>query len=445
VSYALFAIGALFVGYALFSKRLSTTIVTAPMLFVAVGVIVGIAGFGIIGEDGTSPSISLLLEATLAIVLFSDATVINSSNWREEASIPVRLLTIGLPLTVAAGFAVAALMFGDLGLWQVALIAAILAPTDAALGQAVISNQRVPQPIRQGLATESGLNDGIALTLVVVFLAGAEETMIGGSPSAILSFLAQELLVAGAIGVGIGWAGGTALVAAARRGWVSPVWLGIGALGIGVAAYGLAVPLGGSGFIAAWLAGLLLGRTTRDKLSNVGEFSETLGTVLTMTSFMLFGAVILGPVLSSITWQVVVYAALSLTVIRMIPVALSMIGSGLQPVSVVFLGWFGPRGLASIVLAGLVVESSGVPGADVIVSVVVITVGISVFAHGATSWIGSQSYANWWERHEAEAPEVMTTTDTTDVNAPHRFRDPGMPEDASGDSPATESPPQGGT
>jgi NhaP-type Na+/H+ or K+/H+ antiporter len=127
----------------------------------------------------------------------------------------------------------------------------------------------------------------------------------------------------------------------------------------------------------------------------------------------------------------------------MIPVALSMIGSGLQPPSVLFLGWFGPRGLASIVLAGLVVESSGIPGADVIVTVVTITVGISVFAHGATSWIGSQSYANWWEQHEAEAPETMTTTDITDVRAPHRFRDPGMPETASADSPATDPPPQG--
>jgi NhaP-type Na+/H+ or K+/H+ antiporter len=164
-----------------------------------------------------------------------------------------------------------------------------------------------------------------------------------------------------------------------------------------------------------------------------------------MTSFMLFGAVILGPALSSITWQVVVYAALSLTMIRMIPVALSMIGSGLQPPSVLFLGWFGPRGLASIVLAGLVVESSGIPGAELIVTVVTITVGISAFAHGATSWIGSQSYADWWEHHEAEAPEAMTTTDTTDVNAPHRFRDPGMPEDASSESTAADSPPQGGT
>lgn len=437
MSYALPAIGVLFVVYALFSKRLSTTVITGPMLFVAVGVLVGSAGFGILDPATHERSISLLLEATLAIVLFSDAAAINSTDWRKEASVPGRLLAIGLPLTIAVGFGAAAFLFTDLGLWQAGLIAAILAPTDAALGQAVISNPRVPQPIRQGLATESGLNDGIALTVVVILIAGAEEAVTAASFGSILSFLAQELLVAAIIGIGIGWAGGTALVSAAQRNWVSPVWLGIGALGLAVTAYGLAVPLGGSGFIAAWLAGLFLGRTTRDKLNDVSAFSETLGTTLTMASFMIFGAAILGPSLSNISWQVVLYAALSLTVIRMIPVALAMIGSRLQPASVLFLGWFGPRGLASIVLAGLVVESSEIPGAEVIVTVVTITVGISVFAHGATAWIGSQSYADWWDKHESGAPEAITSVDTTGVSAPHRFRDPGMAENVSGDLPAT--------
>lgn len=439
MSYALAAVGLLFIVYALFSKRLSTTVFTAPMLFVAVGILVGSAGFGIIDSASHERSISLLLEATLAIVLFSDATVINAVNWREEASIPGRLLAIGLPLTIAVGFGIAAFMFTDLGLWQAGLIAAILAPTDAALGQAVISNTRVPQPIRQGIATESGLNDGIALTVVVILIAGAEEAVTAASVGSVLSFLGQEILIAAIIGIGIGWAGGTVLVAAARRDWVSPVWLGIGALGLAVTAYGLAVPLGGSGFIAAWLAGLLLGRTTRDNLNDVAAFSETLGTTLTMASFMIFGAAILGPSLSNMSWQVVLYAALSLTVIRMVPVALAMVGSRLQPVSVLFLGWFGPRGLASIVLAGLVVESSEIPGAEVIVTVVTVTVGISVFAHGATSWIGSQSYAAWWDKHQAGAPEAITTIDTTDVSVPHRFRDPGMPEDASGESSSTDS------
>jgi NhaP-type Na+/H+ or K+/H+ antiporter len=207
------------------------------------------------------------------------------------------------------------------------------------------------------------------------------------------------------------------------------VWLQIGALSVGVAAYGLAVPLGASGFIAAWLAGLMLGRATRDKLDDVNAFSETLGSGLTMTSFMIFGAVLLGPAVDQITWEVVLYAVLSLAVIRMIAVALAMVGSDLQPRSVLFLGWFGPRGLASIVLTGVVVEGSALPGADLIVTVAMVTVGISVFAHGATSWIGSQSYGNWWTRHEAETPKAREGKTLPHVNTPHRFRAPGLPTD----------------
>ncbi len=426
MSYWLFALSSLFVVYALVSKRLSTTIVTGPMLFVAVGVLVGSSGLGIIEAAGNEETIGILLEATLAIVLFGDAAVINSSDWRKEAYVPVRLLTIGLPLTIVFGLVAAAAMFSDLDFWEAGLIAAILAPTDAALGQAVVSNPRVPRLIRQGLSTESGLNDGIALTFAVIFLGGAEDSLAGGNVGTLLSFLGNEILLAVVIGVALGWVGGNALVAAHRRGWVSPVWLQIGALAVGVAAYGLAVPLGGSGFIAAWLAGLLLGRATRDKLDNVNAFSETLGSALTMTSFTVFGAVFLGPAVDRLSWDIVAYAALSLTVIRMIPVALAMIGSGLQPQSVLFLGWFGPRGLASIVLTGVVVEGSQLPGMETIVTVAMVTVGISVFLHGVTSWAGSEAYADWWERSEAETPEAAEAETVATVKVPHRFRSPGM-------------------
>jgi NhaP-type Na+/H+ or K+/H+ antiporter len=426
MSYGLFAVAILFVVYGLMSKRLSTTAVTGPMLFVTVGVLVGSSGLGVIDAEATDRSISLLLEATLAIVLFSDAAAINSSNWRDEAFVPGRLLVVGLPLTIFIGLVAAAAMFTELSYWEAGIIAAILAPTDAALGQAVISNPRVPQLIRQGLGTESGLNDGIALTFVVIFLGGAEESLAGGTLGMLLSILGEEIVAAVVIGIGIGWVGGTALVAAARRDWVSPVWLQIGALSVGIAAYGLAVPLGASGFIAAWLAGLMLGRATRDKLDDVNAFSETLGSGLTMTSFMIFGAVLLGPAVDQITWEVALYAVLSLAVIRMIAVALAMIGSDLQPQSVLFLGWFGPRGLASIVLTGVVVEGSALPGADLIVTVAMVTVGISVFAHGATSWIGSQSYGNWWTRHQADTPKASEGKTVPHVNTPHRFRAPGI-------------------
>jgi NhaP-type Na+/H+ or K+/H+ antiporter len=431
----IFVIGTLLFLYAAVSKRLSTTLVTGPMLFVTVGLIIGSSGLGVLDAEIDAEAITLLFEATLALVLFSDAATINSSNWRKEAPIPGRLLSWGLLLTIVFGTAAAMVIFTDIDLWAAGLIAVILAPTDAALGQAVISNPRVPQSIRQALNVESGLNDGIALPIILVLLSAAEESASGISFGTLMSFIGQELLIAAAVGIAIGWIGATILVRAAKRGWVSPLWLQIGTLSLAAAAYSLAVMWGGSGFIAVWLAGLVLGRTTRGKLEEVSGFSETLGSALTMTSFLVFGAFILGTVLGDLTWQIAVYAVLSLTVIRMIPVALAMIGSGLNRVSVLYLGWFGPRGLASIIFAGLIVEGSEIPHASLIVTVAMVTVGVSVYAHGATSWIGSESYANWWERHEAITHEPAEKRTVPHVSVPQRSRAVGM---ARADDPPAE-------
>jgi len=408
------AVAAVFVVYGLVSQRLSTTMITGPMVFVGAGLLIGANGLGAIDLEPDADTVTLLLEITLAVVLFSDATAINGSRWRNDASVPGRLLLIGLPLTIVIGVAAAAALFTDLGIWEAAIIAAILAPTDASLGQAVISNPRVPLRIRQGLNVESGLNDGIALPLVLVFIGAAEESATGGSIGAVLRFIGHEVVVAAAVGVCIGLLGGWAIIHSARKGWISSIWTQVAALSLAGLAYGLAVPLGGSGFIAAWLTGLTLGALTRGKIDEISDFSETLGSVLTMTSFLVFGAVLLGPALGGITWQIVVYAVLALTVIRMASVALAMIGSGLGRASVLYLGWFGPRGLASIIFAGIVIEDAILPGSDTIVDVVMITVALSVLVHGATSWYGSESYADWYHHEQGSNPEIPEA-----AGAPH--------------------------
>jgi NhaP-type Na+/H+ or K+/H+ antiporter len=406
VTFWLFAVAGVFVVYALFSRRLSRTAITGPMLFVAAGLILGSDGLGILDTTPDTEAVTTLLELTLAIVLFSDANAINSTAWREEAFVPGRLLLVGMPLTIVLGLAAAVALFTDLGIWEAALIAAILAPTDASLGQAVISNPRVPQRIRQGLNVESGLNDGIALPLVLIFLGAAEESATGGSAGELLSFIGQEVLIAAAIGISFGWLGAKAILAATHRGWISTMWTQIGGLALAAAAYGLAVPLDGSGFIAAWLTGLTLGALTRGEVEDLTEFSETLGSALTMLSFLVFGALLLGPAIGDLTWQVALYAVLSLTLIRMVPVALGMIGSGLGRPSVLYLGWFGPRGLASIIFAGIVIEDADLPGAPTIITVVMVTVGLSVFLHGATSWFGSEAYADWYQTTEEADPDI---------------------------------------
>ena len=398
MSYWLFAVAGVFAVYAFFSRRLSTTAITGPMVFVAAGLILGSHGLDIVETEPNSEAFTTLLEITLAVVLFSDANAINSTAWRKEAFVPGRLLLWGMPLTIVFGLAAAAVLFTGLGIWEAALIAAILAPTDASLGQAVISNPRVPQRLRQGLNVESGLNDGVALPVVLIFVGAAEESATSGSVGGALSFIGEGILIAVVIGITLGWVGAKAMIAASHRGWISQMWTQIGGLALAAAAYGLAVPLDGSGFIAVWVTGLTLGALTRGEVEELTEFSETLGSALTMLSFLVFGGLLLGPAVENLTWQVAVYAVLSLTLIRMVPVALAMMGSGLGRPSVLYLGWFGPRGLASIIFAAIVIEDADLPGGPTIATVVVITVGLSVFLHGATSWFGSEAYANWYSR-----------------------------------------------
>jgi NhaP-type Na+/H+ or K+/H+ antiporter len=406
MSYWLFVVAGAFAIYAFVSRRLSTTAITGPMVFVTVGFIIGTNGFEIVDIEANSEAVTTLLEITLLVVLFSDAYAINNTAWRTETFVPGRLLLVGMPLTIALGIGTAVVLFTDLGFWEAALIAAILAPTDASLGQAVISNPRVPQRIRQGLNVESGLNDGVALPLVLVFLGAAEESATSGSIGGVLSFIGEEVLIAVVVGIAIGWTGAKAILAASRHGLMSPMWAQIGALALAAAAYGLATPLHGSGFIAAWLTGLVIGALTRGHVDELTELSETLGAALTMLSFLVFGAILLGPAIDELTWQVALYAVLSLTLVRMVPVAIGMIGSGLRRPSVLYLGWFGPRGLASIIFAGIVIEDADLPGVATILSVVMITVGLSVFAHGATSWFGSESYADWYHTTEQANPKA---------------------------------------
>ena len=423
MSFWLFAVAGIFVVYALFSRRLSTTAITGPMVFVTAGLIIGTDGLDILDKPNPE-AVTTLLEITLAIVLFSDANAINSTAWRTEAFVPGRLLLIGMPLTIALGVGAAVILFTGLGIWEAALIAAILAPTDASLGQAVISNPRVPQRIRQGLNVESGLNDGVVLPLVLIFLGAAEESATTGSVGDVLSFIGQEVLIAAIVGISIGWVGAKAILAATHRGWISSMWTQLGGLALAAAAYGLAAPLDGSGFIAAWLTGLTLGALTRGEVEDLTEFSETFGSALTMLSFLIFGALLLGPAVGDLTWEVALYAVLSLTLIRMVPVALAMIGSGLGRQSVLYLGWFGPRGLASIIFAGIVIEDADLPGAPTIITVVMVTVGLSVFVHGATSWFGSESYGDWYHTTERADPGIPEAAERPQSPLPGRLDAP---------------------
>jgi NhaP-type Na+/H+ or K+/H+ antiporter len=392
--------------YAVSSKRLSLTILTGPLLFASLGWLMGPSGLEILALPQDLALATLLLEATLVMVLFTDAMSINTSRWREGASIPWRLLSIGLPLTLVAGWGLALVLFGGLELWEAGLVAIILAPTDAALGQAVVSNPRVPQRIRQGLNVESGLNDGIALPVFIVFLEAAEVSEASLTLATLLGEIAKELGIALGVGLVLGWLAARLIIWARDRDWVALGWDQVALLGAAFAAWSLGDSLGGSGFIAAWVAGLMLGRSLRD--ARMTEFAEGTGHILTLLSFFVFGSFVLGQAVTELTWELGLYAVLSLTVIRMVPVAVAMIGSGLRAPSLLYMGWFGPRGLASIILVATIVQESDLAGAPTITLIMAVTVGLSIYAHGVTAWWGSNRYADWYESrvtHDSGMPE----------------------------------------
>ena len=384
---AIVALGILLFG--LVSERLQTSVLTLPMAFTALGLL--LSALGLMQLSVESTMVEMLAELTLVMILFTDATRIDLSLLRREYALALRLLGAGLPLTVAAGAGVGALLLDGFSFWEVAVLAAILAPTDAALGQAVLSDERVPVRIRQTLNVESGLNDGLALPVVLLFISLAEMTSEGTAYW--LSFIGLQLLLAPVVGVLVGYLGGALVERATRAEWMSPVFTKLSAIALAMLAFTLAELIGGNGFIAAFVAGLTLGNTQREVCHRLSEFAETEGQLLTLFVFLVFGAVMVSPALAALSWQAALYAVLSLTLIRMLPVALSLLGAGLQRETALFLGWFGPRGIASIIYGLLLLEQS-LPQGERLFSVIVLTVLLSTFLHGLTAAPLAERYGN---------------------------------------------------
>jgi NhaP-type Na+/H+ or K+/H+ antiporter len=427
VEWALPTVAIALLAFAAVSGRLEGTPITGPMVFTAVGLLVGADTLGLVDPKVSSEAVKLLAEATLALVLFGDASRIDLRALRDEVSIPARLLGFGLPLTLIAGFGVALVLFGELAWPEALLLGVILAPTDAALGQAVVTLPRLPSRVRQGLNVESGLNDGICVPLFFVVLAIAQAE--AGEVSDITAFrLVVEEIGWGLVGGLAAGALAAAIVVIGRRvRSVSDSWLQIVPVAAAVLAYSLADALGGSGFIAAFVGGMVFGGLRRRHGGEVGYLLEELGGVLNATTFIVFGAVMLGPSLGDLTWSIATYAVLSLTLVRMLPVGIAMLGTGARRPTVGFLGWFGPRGLASIVFAVILIEAGTLPNEALIVTTVMITIGLSVLLHGLTAAPLANRYAAWFESHPRDSRPTLESGSSTHV--PWRLPAPAAPSD----------------
>ncbi len=364
------------------SARLARADLSAPIAFVALGLLLSEV-LHVIEVDVSHEAVKVLAEVTLVWVLFADAARVRLRDLRADLGLYTRLLAVGLPLTIAAGTLLAMWLFDGIGVWMGLLVGAALAPTDAALGAAVMTDPAVPERIRRVLNVESGLNDGIVTPVVTVAIAGAATAAsIHGPPS--VGGALTDLAIGLAAGVVVGVVGGMAMRMARRRGWASEDLAGPAVLALALAAYAGTLWLDGNGFVAAFVAGLAFGNSAgRGGVKEVFYVEQSAGLV-SLVTWLFFGAVAVPTVFQQADWQVVCYAVLSLTVVRMLPVALALIGSGLSPPTVAFIGWFGPRGLASIIFALIALEDLH-GEADRAVAIIGMTVLLSVVAHGVTA------------------------------------------------------------
>ena len=321
----------------------------------------------------------------MALVLFTDAANANLRELQHSFHIPQRLLLMGLPLTILLGWGLGLLVFDDLDLFEVAILATMLAPTDAALGKAVVTDQAVPSNIREGLNVESGLNDGICVPILFIFLAlAASSVEVGETTTLALRLVAQAIGIGVAAGAGLTFLGVRLLAVCANRGWITETWRQLPVPALAVTCFAVTQWLGGSGFIACFVGGMLFGGLEKRHKHGLLLAAEGTGDTLSLITWVVFGAAVVGPSLDGFSWRVVLYALLSLTLVRMVPVFLVLVGMPLRADEKLFMGWFGPRGLASIVFAVIVIESH-LPNGDVLSMTVACTILLSVLAHGLSA------------------------------------------------------------
>jgi len=374
-----------FAVYSLFSKAISRTMLTLPILFVGLGYILSEPMKSTFQPDLIHHGKILLGQCTLILVLFADASHVRFRQLKETWLIPARMLVIGLPLTITLGTVAVYFLNPGAGLAMALLTAALLTPTDAALGQAVVSSPQVPQRLSQTINVESGLNDGLVLPFILLGAIFASASMGETHSDGFAFHLVQELVLGPIVGVAIGWFIAGAMDWVQDRDYMNESAGGVCFLSTAFAAYVLAIWVGGNGFIAAFVAGMVFGNTYRHDIHFISEFMEGAGQLLTMSAFFVFGAFLLPDGLLHAGWPAIIISLLFLTLVRVIPIVLSLTGTDLSVKEKLFLGWFGPRGIASILFTLLMIEAFELPAENELLACVSLTVGFSILLHGLSA------------------------------------------------------------
>lgn len=371
--------------YSLLAGRIEKTAISGPIIFVILGIIAGPLAFNFFDSGMNEEGYKTLAEVALALMLFTDASNTNFRVLEHNYATPMRLLFIGLPLTIILGLLAGKFVFNGFAWIELAILATILAPTDAALGNAVVTNRAVPSKIREALNVESGLNDGISVPVLFLLIAiFAAETQGDVSFAFGLGLFAKEIGIGLGIGLFVTYVGARLIHYSTTKKWITSSLKPLVIIALTLACFSLAQLLGGSGFIACFTGGLLYGQLSKKYKIESMLSAEGTADILSLITWMIFGAVVVSSSISVFTWHIALYAILSLTIVRMLPVYISLIGSGIPSKERYFMGWFGPRGLASIVFAIIIIDLQ-LPHQETILLTIVCTILGSILLHGITA------------------------------------------------------------
>lgn len=408
-------VAAIILSFAMVARRIERWPLTAPMFFIGAGYVLSTTSWA--DPKAAEEALHLVAETTLIILLFLDASQIDLKQLKEQHVWPKRMLLIGLPLAVAIGTAANMLIVPEWPLIAAALVAALLAPTDAALGQSVVTNKVVPVRVRRGLTIESGLNDGLALPIILMLASLLGELSSQGAKDWVL-FGAEQVILGPIIGAAVGFAGGWVVLLANRRGWTGETYEGIGALALAVLSYLAATQLGGNGFIAAFVAGLCFGNLLQGRCRFLFEFTESEGQLFMWTAFFLVGFGLLPEALAYLSLSTIVIILVSLFLVRPTAIWLSLVGTDAAHTTRLFFGWFGPRGLATALFALLILPQIGGEWSEIILSTAVNAVWISAVLHG----VSAVALGDLYGRHAAkmgDCAEMMPMGAPFEKNAAH--------------------------
>ena len=381
------------------SKRIEGTMISLPMLYTLFGLAIAVIFSDRIQLNHESPVVEFIAELTLVLVLAADSSRMKLRNLWRYHNLPLRMLLIAIPLTFVMGTLVGSFIFDDLTIWVLAILAVTLAPIDPSLAESAVENPKVPSRIRQALNVEGGMDDGITLPFLLLFISLELSSEIGGSSEVFLGFAVKHIVFGILAGIIMGYLGSKFISWGKNSGWMSSQFQKLSWIALVLLAYGVAEAVEGNGLIAAFLFGVISGnRVDSEESERLYRYAEVENTFLMMLTFIFFGAVMLYPALEHIDLATIIYAILSLTLVRMLPVAISLIGTKLRRESVLYLGWFGPRGLASILYVFTIFGAESITGQETVFNVVMITIFFSVFAHG----ISAAPLTNWYAKRIAQ-------------------------------------------